>query len=579
MKMTIRQPIVAVLGHVDHGKTTILDSIRGTIVQSGEAGGITQHIGASFIPIDVIKNFCGNLLKKLKIDVQIPGLLFVDTPGHEAFTTLRRRGGSVADLAILVVDVNKGFQPQTDESLEYLKKFKTPFVVAANKIDLVPGWYPKTKACFIDSIGEQSYDVSGDLEKKLYTIVAELSERGFEAERFDRVEDFKKQVAIVPCSGKTGEGVPELLMVLAGLSQQFLKERLEVTGKAKGAVLEVKELKGFGTTVDVIVYDGIVHVGDHLIVGGKEPIVTKVKALLRPPVLKELRVEKKFEHVKKVTAAAGIKIAAPNLEGVIAGSPIVAVSNEDEIKESKKKIEKEIEEVEFSLNVDGIVAKADTLGSLEALIKMLKDNGIPIRKAGIGPITKQDVVEADTVKEEERRVILGFNVNRLKDAEEMARDLEIKTFLNNIIYQLIEDYQDWFKESKERKKQAKISKLPRPCKLRILPGCVFRKRAPAVFGVEVVSGVVKPGTPMKVEKSGKDIGKVDQIQKEGKNVGKAQTGDKVAISMEEPTMGRQINERDVIVSIITRGNLQGLKEVWDKLQDDEKLLLKEWGLI
>jgi len=577
--MTIRQPIVAVLGHVDHGKTTILDSIRGTIVQSGEAGGITQHIGASFIPIDVIKKFCGNLLKKLKIDVQIPGLLFVDTPGHEAFTTLRRRGGSVADLAILVVDVNKGFQPQTDESLEYLKKFKTPFVVAANKIDLVPGWYPQPKACFIDTIGEQSYDVSGDLEGKLYTLVAQLSERGFEAERFDRVEDFKKQVAIVPCSGKTGEGVPELLMVLAGLSQQFLKERLEVTGKAKGAVLEVKELKGFGTTVDVIVYDGIVHVGDHLIIGGKEPIVTKVKALLRPPVLKELRVEKKFEHVKKVTAAAGIKIAAPNLEGVIAGSPIIAVSNEDEIEGTKKRIEKEIEEVEFTLNVDGVVAKADTLGSLEALIKMLKDNGIPIRKAGIGPITKQDIVEADTVKEEERRIVLGFNVNVLKDAEELARDLEIKTFLNNIIYQLIEDYQDWFKESKERKKQAKISKLPRPCKLRILPGCVFRKRAPAVFGVEVTSGVVKPGTPMKVEKSGKDIGKVDQIQKEGKNVGKAQTGDKVAVSMEEPTVGRQINEGDTLVSIITRGNLQGLKEVWDKLQDDEKLLLKEWGLI
>ncbi|MBD3155910.1 MAG: translation initiation factor IF-2 [Candidatus Aenigmarchaeota archaeon] len=577
--MTIRQPIVAVLGHVDHGKTTILDSIRGTIVQSGEAGGITQHIGASFIPIDVIKNFCGNLLDKLKIDVGIPGLLFVDTPGHEAFTTLRRRGGSVADLAILVVDVNKGFQPQTDESLEYLKKFKTPFVVAANKIDLVPGWFPKKKACFIDTIKEQSYDVSGELEEKMYTLVAQLSERGFEAERFDRINDFRKQVAIVPCSGKTGEGVPELLMVLAGLSQQFLKGRLEVTGKAKGAVLEVKDLKGFGTTVDVIVYDGVIKIGDHLIVGGKEPIVTKVKALLRPPVLKELRIEKKFEHVKQITAAAGIKIAAPNLEGVIAGSPIIGVSNEDEIETAKKKIEKEIEEVEFTLNVDGVVTKADTLGSLEALIKMLKDNGIPIRKAGIGPVTKQDVVEADTVKAGERRVILGFNVNILKDAEELTRDLEIKTFFNNIIYQLIEDYQEWFEAREEREKQAKISKLPRPCKLKMIPGCVFRKRSPAVFGVEVVNGVIKPGTPMKVEKTGKDVGKVDQIQKEGKNVGKAKTGDKVAVSMEEPTIGRQINEGDSLVSIITRGNLQGLKEVWDKLQDDEKLLLKEWGLV
>jgi len=575
----IRQPIVAVLGHVDHGKTTILDSIRGSVVQEGEAGGITQHIGASFIPIDTIKGFCGDLLKKLKIDVKIPGLLFVDTPGHEAFTTLRRRGGSVADLAVLVVDINKGFQPQTNESLDYLKKFKTPFVIAANKIDLIPGWFPKPKSCFIDTVKEQGYDVSGDLEDKLYTIVGQLSERGFESERFDRVEDFKKQVAIVPCSGKTGEGIPELLMVLAGLSQQFLKERLEITNQAKGSVLEVKEVKGLGTTIDAVVYDGTIHVGDHLVIGGKEPIVTKVKALLRPPPLKELRVEKKFENIKEVSAAAGVKISAPGLEDVIAGSPIICVCHEHQIEEAKQKIQKEVEEVEFSLNVDGVVAKADTLGSLEALIKMLKDNDIPIRKAGIGPVIKQDVVEADTVQEEERRVIIGFNVKILNDAEELTRNLKIKTFFNKIIYQLIEDYQEWYKDGKERKGQSKLGKLIRPCKFRILRGLVFRNRAPAVFGVEVLAGVLKTDTPMKVEKSEKNVGRVDQIQKEGKNIPEAKTGDKVAVSMGEPTIGRQINESDVLVSVITKGNVKGLKEVWDKLQDDEKLLLKEWGLV
>ena len=556
-----------------------MDSIRGTSVQKGEAAGITQHIGASFIPIDTIKEFCGDLLKKLKIDVKIPGLLFVDTPGHEAFTTLRRRGGSVADLAILVIDVNKGFQPQTDESLEYLKKFKTPFVVAANKIDLIPGWFPKPKSCFIDTVKEQGYDVSGDLEDKLYTLVGQLSERGFESERFDRVENFKKQVAIVPCSGKTGEGIPELLMILGGLSQQFLKKRLEITNQAKGSVLEVKEVKGLGTTIDTIVYDGTIHVGDHLIIGGREPVVTKIKALLIPPALKELRVEKKFEYIKEVSAAAGVKISAPGLEDVIAGSPIVCVCHEHQIEEAKQKIQKEVEEVEFSLNVDGVVVKADTLGSLEALIKMLKDNDIPIRKAGIGPVIKQDVVEADTVQEEERRVIIGFNVKILNNVEELARDLKIKTFFNNIIYQLIEDYQKWYKDSKERKKQSKLEKLIRPCKFRILRELVFRNKSPAIFGVEILAGVLKTETPMKVEKSGKNVGRVSQIQKEGKNISEAKTGDKVAVSMEEPTIGRQINESDVLVSVITRGNIQGLKEVWDKLQDDEKLLLKELGLV
>jgi len=527
----------------------------------------------------VIKGFCGDLLKKLKIDVKIPGLLFIDTPGHEAFTTLRRRGGSIADLAILVIDINKGFQPQTDESLEYLKKFKTPFVVAANKIDLTPGWFPKPKACFIDTIPEQAYDVSNDLEGKLYNLVSQLSMKGFESERFDRVSDFKKQVAIVPCSGKTGEGVPELLMVLAGLSQQFLKERLQLTDQAKGSVLEVKEVKGMGTTIDVIIYDGVVRVGDHIVIGGRKPISSKIKALLRPPALRELRVEKNFDYIKEVPAAAGIKIYAPGLEDVIAGSPVIFVSDEKLIEDAKKKLQKEVEEVEFSLNVDGVVAKSDTLGSLEALIKMLKDNGVPIRKAEIGPVTKQDVVEADTVQEEERRAIIGFNVSMLSDAEEMARDLKIKTFFNNIIYRLIEDYQKWFMDSKERKKQSKIEKLIRPCKFRVIPGLVFRNRAPAVFGVEIMNGVLKPGTPVKVEKSGKDVGKVDQVQKEGKNINEAKTGDKVAVSMDEPTIGRQIQEGDVLVSIITRGIIQGLKEVWDKLQDDEKALLKEWGLV
>ena len=368
-------------------------------------------------------------------------------------------------------------------------------------------------------------------------------------------------------------------MILAGLSQQFLKERLEVTNQAKGSVLEVKEVKGLGTTIDAIVYDGTIHIGDYLIIGGRKPLVTKVKALLRPPALKELRVEKKFDYIKEVSAAAGVKISAPGLEDVIAGSPIICVCHEHQIEEAKQKIQKEVEEVEFSLNVDGVVAKADTLGSLEALIKMLKDNDIPIRKAGIGPVIKQDVVEADTVQEEERRVIIGFNVKILNDTEELARDLKIKTFFNNVIYQLIEDYQKWYKDRKERKKQSKLEKLIRPCKFRILRGLVFRNRSPAVFGVEILAGVLKKETPMKVEKTGKDVGRVNQIQKEGKNISEAKTGDKVAVSMEEPTIGRQINEADVLVSVISRGNIQGLKEVWDKLQDDEKLLLKELGLV
>ena len=574
----MRQPIVSMLGHVDHGKTLLLDSIRGTTVQTGEAGGITQHIGASFIPYDVIKKFCGPLLEKFKIKISIPGLLFIDTPGHEAFTTLRRRGGSVADLAILVIDINEGFQPQTDESLNFLKQFKTPFLVAATKIDLIPRWYPLKDECFMKSFNKQSESVQEELEKRVYNIVSQLSQREFESERFDRVTDFKKQISIVPTSGKTGEGVPELLMMLAGLAQQFLKERLEVSEKSRGTVLEIKEVTGLGTTIDAIIYDGIVRRGDYLIIGGKEPVVTKIKALLRPPVLKELRVEKKFESVKEVHAAAGIKISAPNLENVIAGSPIICVSDSSKIEEAKQTVQKEVEEVEFSREGEGVIARADTLGSLEALIKMLGDNGIPIKKAEVGPVTKQDIVELNPLKDELKKVVLAFNVVVLPDAEKMARDHKIEIFKNNIIYRLIEDYQKWCAKEKERKELDKLERVVRPCKFRVLPGFVFRKRKPAVFGVEILAGVLKPKTPIQKE-DGKDVGDIKKIEKEGKTIQQAKTGDKVAVSMEEPTIGRQIMESDILVSVITRSNLKVLKEIWNRLQDDEKQLLKEGELI
>jgi translation initiation factor 5B len=573
----IRQPIVAVLGHVDHGKTSLLDAIRGSTVNLMEPGQITQHIGASYIPINVMKNFCKKLLENIKIDINISGLLFIDTPGHEAFTTLRRRGGSVADLAILVIDINEGFQPQTDESLELLRQFKTPFIVAATKIDLIPGWYPHKNECFIDTFKKQSESTQEEFEKKLYNLISQLSVKGFESERFDRIIDFRKQIVIAPTSAKTFEGIPDLLMALTGLSQHFLKERLKLSSKARGSVLEVKRVRGLGTTIDAIIYDGVVKRGDYLIIGGKEPIVTKIKALLRPPALKELRIEKKFESAEEVHAAAGIKISAPDLENVIAGSPIVCVSNKSDVKGAKKSVQKEVKEVEFSKEGEGVIARADTLGSLEALIKILSNNGIPIKKAEVGPITKQDIIQLDSVKDELKRVILAFNIDILPEAESLVRDHKIPIFKSNIIYRIIEDYQKWCSEKKEREETEKLSRIVRPCKFRILPGFVFRKRKPAVFGVEILAGVLKPDAPIKKE-DGKDIGKIKNIEKEGKIIPEAKTGDKVAVSMGEPTIGRQINEGDILMSVITPQSLRDLKEIWNRLHDDEKSLLKEWNL-
>ena len=570
----IRSPIIVTVGHVDHGKTTLLDKIRGTLVTDLEPGKLSQHIGASYIPDTTIRKICGNLLEKFKVKLVIPGLLLLDTPGHASFITLRKRGGAVSDLAILVIDLNEGFQEQTDESLLVLKQFKVPFVVAATKIDRIPGWHANKGESFLESFKKQSEGVKDELDKKLYQLVSQLAERNFNSERFDRIDDFTKQIAIIPCSGITGEGIPELLMMLAGLSQQFLKDKLKISETARGTVLEVKEVRGFGLTLDVILYDGQINKSDYLIIGGKQPVVTKAKALLIPKPLRELRVEKQFDSIDKVTAASGIKISAPNLENVIPGSPIIAVSSEKEIEEAKKQVQKEVEEVQFKKQIEGVVLKADTLGSLEAMIKILNDENVPIRKAEVGNVSKQDIVELQNVKEDVLRTVLAFNVKVLPEAENVSKDLKVKVFQNNIIYRLIDEFKEWKLQKKERELQELMEKTSRPFKVKILKGFVFRVSNPAVFGVEVLKGSLRPGILVK-RTDGKIIGKIKEIQKEGKPIKEAKVGDKIAVSMEEPTFGRQIKEGDVLISIISQEDRKILSKISDKITEGERELLKE----
>jgi translation initiation factor 5B len=570
----IRSPITVLLGHVDAGKTTLADKIRGTAVAAKmEPGFLTQATGCSFIPMDIIKKICGGLLEKLKVELKIPGLLIIDCPGHAAFMGMRKRGGNISDLAILVVDVTEGFQEQTDESLKILQEYKTPFVVAATKIDKIPGWFPFPNACFSETFQKQRDDVKEDLDKKLYTIISQLSERGFESERFDRVEAFTKQVAIVPVSGITGEGIPELLMVLVGLSQQFLRDRLKVSDVPRGTILEVKETRGFGTTIDVILYDGCLNKGDYLVIGGRQPIATKIKAILLPRPGQELRVEKQFMLVEEVCASTGIKISAPDLENVVAGSPIIAVRKESEVEEAKAIVQKEVEEVEFTKSVDGVIVKADTLGSLEAMIKLLTEEGIPIKKAEVGSVNRQDIIESQDASEL-RRAVLAFNV-KTEEIKSLAKDLGIKLFESNVIYRLMDEYKEWCRQKKEEAFRRRLESLVWPAKIRLIPGCVFRMNKPAVVGVEVLGGKIRSGIKL-IRKDGKEVGTIKEVQKEGKTLAGASYGDKVAISMDEPTVGRQIEEGDVLYVYVPQRDVEAwLTEFKGELTENELKILEE----
>lgn len=547
--MPIRQPIVSVLGHIDTGKTLLLDKIRKSTVQAREVGGITQHIGASFFPVKTLTKICGPLLKGLKTDVQIPGLLVIDTPGHEAFANLRKRGGAAADIAILVVDVLRGFEAQTYECIDILKERKTPFLVAANKIDRIPGWKSKPEETFSASYREQDPYVRQEIDENLYRIMGTFSRVGFRADRFDNVTDFTKTIAIIPTSAKTGEGIPELLAVLVGLTQQYLRSRLKTTeGPAKGTVLEVKEEPGLGITINVIIYDGVLQKGDLIVVGAKEkPIVTNIRAILLPKPLDEIRDPRdKFSSVDSVSAAAGIKIAAPNLEEALAGAPLYAVPSETRLEEYVDLVSEEIEKIKITTDVDGVVLKTDALGSLEAIAESLKRNNVQIKMADVGDVSKRDVTEALVVKEREplKGAILAFNVKVLPDAEEEAKNRDIPIFRHKIIYHLIDDYLQWAKKEEETRLGEEFDRLVKPGKVKFLPGYVFRKAKPAVIGVEILAGRIKPKYVL-VKEDGRNVGEVLQIQDRGQAVSEANAGMQVAFSLNKAIVGRHIHEGEV----------------------------------
>lgn len=567
---SLRTPIICVMGHVDHGKTTLLDKIRGTSIVDKEDGAITQHIGATEVPISTIAIKCGN--PELEKKFIVPGLLFIDTPGHQAFTSLRSRGGALADLAIITIDINEGFMPQTIESLKILKKFKTPFVVAANKIDRIHGWNSNKDSPFLLTYKAQNKHIKQMVDEKIYKIIGDLYELGFNSERYDRVTDFSKNIGIIPISAKTGEGIPDILMVLLGLAQKFLEFNLCYDAKSPGigTVLEVKREKGLGATVDAILYDGTLKKGDTIVIGSLgNPIKTKIKAILKPNPLSEIRSEEKFKSVNKVTAAIGIKISAPNLENALAGAPIKVVSY-DTVDDITKEIKSEIEAVRIDTSLDGILVKADTIGSLEALVNELKKENIKIRKADVGEISKRDIIDAAATNDKFHSVILGFNVNIRSDAKEKLDALSnIKIFSNTVIYSLIDDYVDWVQLEKQKSEKSVAELIIKSGRFELLPDSVFRQSKPAVIGVRVKGGIIKTNVDVMTE-DGVVIGTIKGIQSQGKPINEARIGMEVAVAIEGVVAGRQIKDGDELYINVPERHVKILEqELIDSLKADE----------
>ena len=571
----IRQPIICVMGHVDHGKTTLLDRIRNSAIAAKEVGGITQHIGASEVPIDVVNEICGPLLKSSGTKMMIPGLLFIDTPGHEAFTNLRQRGGSVADLAILVVDITKGFEPQTVEAIEILKQYKTPFIIAANKVDLITGWIASGSKSIGEALKKQNGQVLAKLEDRIFYIIGKLSEYEFSSERYDRISDFTKELAIVPISAKSGEGIAELLMLVAGLSQKYMEAKLkiEVGGPGKGSILEKKEVKGLGTTIDVILYDGSLGVNDTIAFATPDGIgTTKIRAMLKPKPLHEIREStSKFYYVDRVDAASGVKISATALEDALPGSPVIQVVGGNDY---TKEISAEISEV-FKTDKTGVVLKADTIGSIEAISRLLAAEGFKVSKKGLGNVNRRDILDAFGMNSVDRlsAVVLAFNVGIEQDAEVFADTSGIKIIKNNIIYGIVDEYKDMVQKQKKESLADVEKRLIFPGCISVLPNSCFRMSHPAIFGIEVLEGRIKQGYVMMTE-DGAVVGRIKGIQNEKTQLDIAKKGDSVAISMDEPTFGRQVREGQTLYTRVTDADERLLKgEYASIMNDEEKRLL------
>jgi translation initiation factor 5B len=567
----IRQPIVTVCGHVDHGKTSVLDYFRGSSLQEMEAGGITQKISFTLYPREQIEKACP-LIKNKGMKLEIPGFLFIDTPGHAAFTNLRKRGGSLADLAILVIDINEGIKPQTAEVIQILKFNKTPFIIALNKIDNISGWRTNksNEISLQRNIESQPINVKSLFDERYMTIAGALSSYGFDADLFYNITDFTKKICLVPCSARTGEGIQELMMMLCGLSQKYLAERLKMGEDAKGIILEVKKDKS-NDYVEAILYDGELKKNDEIAVADIEgnPIITKVRSMeeIQPLSIK-------FNAKEKVMAATGIRMQFSEKLDILPGMPFLLYKQDKE--KVKEIFKKELTETIKTQN-NGIIAKADSLGSLEALLVLLKQSNIPVLKAGIGNINKNDFSSAKANLEinELDAIILGFNVSINKDAEELLKEnAKIKVLAEEVVYKLIENLEKFRIEKKKEIEKEKLMELAALCKLEILHQYVFRITKPAIFGVKISAGKLTPNINFIDEEENK-IGRVKNIQSDKNSVPEASEGMEVAVSFPGTNYEKELKGKNFLYSDIGERQFKNFKKNKELLSSGEIKILQE----
>jgi translation initiation factor 5B len=591
----LRCPVVVIMGHVDTGKTKLLDKIRKTNVQEGEAGGITQQIGATYFEKKTLEAQTARLNATEKFDLKVPGMLIIDTPGHESFSNLRSRGSSLCDVAILVVDLMHGLEQQTRESLTMLRKRGVPFVIALNKVDRCYGWKTMKDAPIREALKAQDDGTLSEFRDKAMAAKVQLQEEGVNSNIYWEMgeDDWSSSdfIPIVPTSAITGEGVQDVLLLLCQMGQRKLADQLMWHANLQATVLEVKAIDGLGMTVDVLIVNGHLQEGDRAVFCTLDgPIVTEIRGLLTPPPSREMRVKSEYIHHKKIKGAIGVKVIGNNLEKVMAGTPVMIVGPEDEEEDIKAEVMSDLTDLENKLSTDktGVLVQASTLGALEALLQFLREDTkppIPVSAIGIGKIHKKDVTKISIMNEKghpEFATILAFDVDIEKEAREYAVEMGVRIMTADIIYHLFDQFTRFMDELNQRRREEASAIAVFPSIVKILPQHIFNQKDPIIVGMEVVEGILKVGTPLCIPAlAGLFIGKVESIESNGREQETARKGTSIAVKIvneSNPTMtyGRQFDSSNMLYSQLTRASIDALKSHFkDQLENDDwRLVVK-----
>lgn len=529
-----RSLIVVVQGNVDVGKTLLLDYIRGSHIQSKEAAGITQQIGASYKSKESLQR---------ADEVLFPGFLFIDTPGHEAFSNLRSRGSSICDIAIIVVDLMHGIERQTEESIQSCIDNKIPFIIALNKCDRMFGWDANDKTPIIEKVKSDAF--KAEFDNRFYDF-----SQYFYRKQFNTSLDFSTEndvINVCPVSAMTGEGIDELLFTAAKFSQEKFLDLLVKTNELKAVIMESKHEARVGATIDVILINGELQVGDKIGFSTlKGPVVTTIKSLLIPEECTEMRMSQSYVLKRKVEGACGVRIVANNMDNAIPGSKVIKTENISEIEEYKSQIE---------IDREGITVFAPTIGQLEALLKFLRvqaETPVKVGHVSIGSVFRKDIIHLTKYIESGKtnyNCILCFDCD-VADADEVIQENRTQIFTGDTIYRLYENYMVWFRMKRDEDDARLRRSTVFPCELSLLPGKCFRKTNPIILGVKVEKGRLRSGIKLFNKKG--ILGNITSIRDGDKDVEEAVKGSEVSICIDtDKIFGRAIDYSDSLYSYLT----------------------------